>query len=423
MFVRSSETGKIIEREVTFVPGLFKIFDEIVVNAADNKQRDPTMDKLEIEVDAAANTISVLNNGTTIPVVIHKEHHCYVPTLIFGHLLTGSNFDDHEKKTTGGRNGYGAKLANIFSTEFVVECIDTKNKLKFQQVFRNNMVVAEEPIIHEIKNSTVLKAGDRTKITFKPDLEKFNMSCLDQDAVELLSKRVYDIAGVMSNATGKHLVVSLNGEKIPVKTFKDYISLYEGIRAPAAFEKINDRWEVGVGPSSDGAFQQISFVNAICTYKGGQHANFIADKIAARLVQTLKKKNKGGAEIKPAQIKNHLCIFVNCLIENPTFDSQTKECLTSRPKEFGSECELSEAFLKKVEKSDVVDNIMLYVKFKQDQALNRKGGSKKKKLTGIAKLDDANFAGSAKSHLCTLILTEGDSAKSLAMSGISVVGK
>jgi DNA topoisomerase-2 len=151
--------------------------------------------------------------------------------------------------------------------------------------------------------------------------------------------------------------------------------------------------------------------------------NYIADKVTARLVDILKKKNKGGTELKPAQIKNHISIFVNCLIENPTFDSQTKEFLTSRPKEFGSDCVLPENFMKKIEKSEVVENILSFVRFKQNQDLNKKGGTKKKKLTGIAKLDDANFAGSAKSSLCTLILTEGDSAKSLAMSGISVVGK
>ena len=124
MWVLDSESNEIIDRNITYTPGLFKIFDEIVVNASDNKQRDHSMDKLEITIDGLSNTISVKNTGRTIPVVMHKEHKCYVPTLIFGHLLTGSNFDDDEKKTTGGRNGYGAKLANIFSTEFIVECSD-----------------------------------------------------------------------------------------------------------------------------------------------------------------------------------------------------------------------------------------------------------------------------------------------------------
>jgi len=52
----------------------------------------------------------VLNNGKGIPIEIHKEHGVYVPELIFGHMMTSSNYDESEKKTTGGRNGYGAKL-------------------------------------------------------------------------------------------------------------------------------------------------------------------------------------------------------------------------------------------------------------------------------------------------------------------------
>ena len=108
-----------------------------------------------------------------------------------------------------------------------------------------------------------------------------------------------------------------------------------------------------------------------------------------------------GVEIKPNQIKNHLCIFVNCLIQNPAFDSQTKENLTTRPNAFGSECKLTDKFLKQVEKSGVVDSILAFAKFKQGQALKRQGGTKKSKLTGITKLDDANFAGTAKSKDCS----------------------
>ena len=420
MFVFNSETSRIQLKDVTFTPGLFKIFDEIVVNAADNKQRDPNMDKMEVTVDAASNTISVLNNGKGIPVVMHKEHNCYVPTLIFGHLLTGSNFDDDEKKTTGGRNGYGAKLANIFSTEFIVECVDSEREVKFTQVFRNNMHVKEEPTVKKC-TKTEVKQGDYTKITFKPDLQRFGMATLDADTISLFSKRAYDIAGSMANKEGKKLSVYLNGTKVPVKDFKSYLGLFDGITPPAAYERIDERWEVGVGVS-DGSFQQISFVNAISTTKGGGHVNYIADLVAKKLQAAVKKKNKGEAEIKPNQIKNHLAIFVNCLVENPTFDSQTKENMTIKPSTFSS-VKLSDKFMKQVEKSGVVDSIMSYAKFKQNQALQRKGGTKKTKLTGIVKLDDANNAGTAKSKDCTLIITEGDSAKSLAVSGLSVVGR
>lgn len=391
------------------------------MNAADNKQRDPTMDKLEINVNAEANKISVKNNGKGIPVVHHKEHNCYVPTLIFGHLLTGSNFDDNEQKTTGGRNGYGAKLTNIFSTEFIVECMDSEQGLKFSQTFRNNMGLAEEPIVKKC-TAAEKKKGDYTMITFSPDLARFKMPTLDQDTVGLLSKRAYDIAGSMANRAGKKLAVILNGKKLPIKSFQDYLKLFDGINPPVAYEKVGDRWEVGVS-STDGSPEQISFVNAICTSKGGNHVSYIADQVGAHLVKTIKKKNKGGTEVKPNQIKNHLCVFVNCLIENPAFDSQTKDTLTTRPKGFGSTCKLSDKFLKQVDKSDIVEAILSYAKFKQAKELKGKGGVKKIKLTGIPKLDDANLAGSAKSKDCTLIVTEGDSAKSLAMSGLSIVGR
>jgi DNA topoisomerase II len=126
--------GEMVYGPVMYVPGLYKIFDEILVNAADNKQRDPTMDSVKVDIDAEANRISVYNNGDGIPVEIHGEEKVYVPEMIFGHLLTSSNYDDNVKKTTGGRNGYGAKLTNIFSTEFIIETADGKRQKKYKQV-------------------------------------------------------------------------------------------------------------------------------------------------------------------------------------------------------------------------------------------------------------------------------------------------
>ena len=166
MWVHDSE--RMVLKNVTYVPGLYKIFDEILVNAADNKVRDAKQDTIAVDIDTALNTISVYNNGSGIPVDMHKEEGVYVPELIFGHLLTSSNYDDSEKKTTGGRNGYGAKLANIFSTEFVVETADGSRQKKYRQTFRDNMSVAEEPVITKCKASE-----NYTRITFTPDLERF----------------------------------------------------------------------------------------------------------------------------------------------------------------------------------------------------------------------------------------------------------
>eukprot|EP00531_Pseudo-nitzschia_arenysensis_P017060 CAMPEP_0116147982 /NCGR_PEP_ID=MMETSP0329-20121206/18076_1 /TAXON_ID=697910 /ORGANISM="Pseudo-nitzschia arenysensis, Strain B593" /LENGTH=1429 /DNA_ID=CAMNT_0003644009 /DNA_START=85 /DNA_END=4370 /DNA_ORIENTATION=- len=423
MFIYDSEQDAIVNKTITYTPGLYKIFDEIIVNAADNKQRDPNMDKLDVVVDEENNSISVKNNGKGIPVVHHKEHGCYVPTLIFGHLLTGSNFDDDEEKTTGGRNGYGAKLANIFSSEFIIECLDSERGLKFVQTFTDNMGKAGEPTVKKC-TAAEKKRGDYTKITFSPDLARFKMASLTKDTVGLLSKRAYDIAGSMSNSAGKKLAVTLNGKKLPIKSFQDYIKIYKGVNPPCAYEKVDDKWEVGVSHTSqDGAFMQISFVNAICTSKGGTHVNFVADMITKNLATAIEKKNKGGTKVSNNQIKNHLCVFVNSLVNNPTFDSQTKDHLTNRKTQFKNECKLSDKFLKQVAKSEIVGNILAYAKFKQNRDLKKSSGVKKIKLTGIPKLDDANRAGSKDSPKCTLILTEGDSAKSLAMSGLSVIGR
>jgi len=113
------------------------------------------------------------------------------------------------------------------------------------------------------------------------------------------------------------------------------------------------------------------------------------------------------------------------LIENPAFDSQTKETLTTKPTNFGSVCELSEKFLKDILNSGVVESIVSVAKAKEEAKLARTlgPGKKKSKLLGIPKLEDANLAGTRNAEECTIILTEGDSAKSLALAGIEIVGR
>ncbi|AQK73825.1 DNA topoisomerase 2, partial [Zea mays] len=413
------EDGAMVNRSVTYVPGLYKIFDEILVNAADNKQRDPKMDALRVEIDVDSCCISVYNNGDGIPVEVHQEEGVYVPEMILGHLLTSSNYNDNEKKTTGGRNGYGAKLTNIFSTEFVIETADGRRQKKYKQVFYENMGKKSEPQI------TKCKQGENwTRVTFKPDLAKFNMTHLEDDVVALMRKRVVDMAGTL----GKTVKVELDGQRVPIKSFCDYVDLYmksANCDRPDNFkriyEQVNDRWEVCVS-QSEGQFQQVSFVNRIATIRGGSHVDYVTNQIANHVVAIVNKKNKN-ANMKLHNVKSHLWVFVNALIDNPAFDSQTKETLTTRQGSFGSKCELSSDFLKKVEKSGVIENVLSWADFKLSKELKKTDGSKKSRISGIPKLEDANEAGGKDSDKCTLILTEGDSAKALAMSGIAVVGR
>ncbi|KAE8574833.1 hypothetical protein XENTR_v10003597 [Xenopus tropicalis] len=406
-------------RDVTFVPGLYKIFDEILVNAADNKQRDPTMSCIKITINPESNTVSVWNNGKGIPVVEHKVEKVFVPALIFGQLLTSSNYDDDQKKVTGGRNGYGAKLCNIFSNKFTVETACREYKKVFKQTWTDNMSDAADAKIKPFDGE------DYTCITFQPDLSKFKMQILDKDIVALMSRRAYDVAG-----SSKGVKVFLNGKRLPISGFRSYVDLYlknkldeTGNPLKVMHELVNDRWEICLTMSEKG-FQQISFVNSIATTKGGRHVDYVADQIIAKLIEVVKKKNKGGIAVKPFQVKNHMWVFVNSLIENPTFDSQTKENMTLQSKSFGSKCTLSEKFIKGATNCGIVESILNWVKFKAQTQLNKKCSSvKHTKIKGIPKLDDANDAGSRNSLDCTLILTEGDSAKTLAVSGLGVVGR
>ncbi|XP_052741685.1 DNA topoisomerase 2 isoform X2 [Bicyclus anynana] len=419
MWVFDKSKELMVQRELTYVPGLYKLYDEILVNAADNKQRDPKMDVIRIDINQEQNTISVYNNGCGIPVVMHKEEKMYVPTMIFGHLLTSSNYNDEEEKVTGGRNGYGAKLCNIFSTKFTVETASRQYKKHFKQTWGTNMTKASEPKIKEAG-----KDDDFTKVTFSPDLAKFKMDKLEDDIVALMSRRAYDVA-----ASTQGVKVYLNGERLKINKFKDYVDLYikgkedeNGQPLKVVYEKVNDRWEVAL-TISDKGFQQVSFVNSIATMKGGKHVDSVTDNIVKNVLEVLKKKNKGGVNIRPFQVKNHMWLFVNCLIVNPTFDSQTKENMTLQAKSFGSKCTLSEKFVTAVSKSGLVECVLTWAKFKAQTELVKASGKKQSKLKGIPKLEDANDAGTKNAHLCTLILTEGDSAKTLVVSGMSVVGR
>jgi len=346
--------------------------------------------------------------------------------MIFGHLLTGSNYDDDEQKVTGGRNGYGAKLCNIFSTKFTLETADSKTKKKYKQIWTDNMSKMGKASIND------QKGDDFTKITFEPDFQKFKMSGMDDDCEALFKRRVYDLAG-----TCRGVKVFLNGNRIKLgegknSAFKKYMEMYtKAIKRERGEEAVGDtsdiitdspdpRWEIGFAVS-DGTFQQVSFVNSVATTSGGTHVNYIADQVCNKLMDIVKKKNKGGAALKPAQIRNHIFLFVNCLIVNPAFTSQTKEQLTTKATQFGSKCTVSDDFLKKIAKTDVITNILAFAQQKADQILKKSDGTRRSRMDN-PKLTDANRAGTKDGYQCTLILTEGDSAKGLAMAGRSVVG-
>ncbi|KAG1697692.1 DNA topoisomerase 2-alpha [Nymphon striatum] len=141
---------------------------------------------------------------------------------------------------------------------------------------------------------------------------------------------------------------------------------------------------------------------------GGRHIDHIADQLVVKIAE---------------KIKNHMWVFVNCLIENPMFDSQTKENMTLLPKSFGSKCTMSEKYYKSVAGSGVVDSVMTWVKFKAQALLDKNCPGARKSKIKVDKHDPAELFNTAKSIECTLVLTEGDSAKTLVIAGLGVIGR
>jgi DNA topoisomerase-2 len=485
-WVWDEASGGMTWRAVQFCPGFHKIFDEVLVNALDHRVRmngraggvgADCMPVKHIDVTLTPALITVRNDGDGVPVELHPDTGLWAPELIFGNLLTSSNYDKEEEKVVGGKNGYGAKLTNIFSREFTVETVDHRQKKKYVQTWSSNMTAATKPKI----TSSAVKPY--TEIRFSPDLARFSWGGptpteIPADMLAVLATRVIDAAA----CAGKDCKVTLNGKLVTSNTFPKYIGLYlkdetgsvlsgesvtgtEGKavacggagcaspdddsasvagsimsggaagrkgRAPAgpkrvAFEAAGVRWEIGAiltrdlhgdAPPDE---RHISFVNGIATRRGGKHVEYVSKKILGDFCELAKKKAK--IDITPTLLKDTVVWFINATIVNPSFDTQTKETLTTPASKFGSTPEITPKFCDQLVKIGLLSEAQALLDAKITRDAKRTDGRKKSTVRGIPKLDDAEWAGTAKSAECTLILTEGDSAKTLAIAGLAVVGR
>ena len=413
-------TKKIVEKQITYIPGLYKLFDEGIVNCRDHvirmeqliasssDENNYPVTKIDISIDDEG-IITLTNDGNGIDVSIHPEYKVWIPELIFANLRTSTNYIKEEKKIVGGKNGFGFKLVLIWSTWGKIETVDAKTGQKYIQEFKDNLNIIEKPKITKCKNKPY------TSVSFKPDFKRLGIDGFDKDFIALLKRRVYDIAAV----TSKSIKVKYNSTPIEIKTFMNYIDLYIGTKADKErlYEEANERWEYAVCLAPNEEFTQVSFVNGIFTSKGGKHVEYIVNQIVRKLTSYIKEKKH--IDVKPASIKEQLMIFVNCTIENPAFDSQTKDYLNSAVSNFGSSCDVSNKFIEKLAKMGVMATACNLTEVKENKAVKKSDGTKCKTIRNIPKLVDANYAGTAKSSQCVLILCEGDSAKSGIISGLS----
>jgi DNA topoisomerase-2 len=428
-WVFDAEAGKMIHRVLKFNPGFYKLFDEIIVNARDARIRSldagkTPVKKIEISCkvldESKGIEITVCNDGDGIPIETHPTEKVYVPELIFGHLLTSGNYNKEEEKIVGGKNGYGSKVVNCFSTEFSIDIASPAHSKRYRQTWSKNMSIAGKPSVTAHKG-----ANGYVSVTYKPELSRFP-GFVKEDMVTVLHTRAVELAALC----GKDVKVSWNGDVISSNTFEKFVKLFVRDGGSISYEACGTRWEVAAvlartlfadedSSSSDEGARAISFVNGINTKKGGKHVDTVVRNVLGDFCEAAAKKK---VPVKPAQIRDAVVFFVNATIVNPSFDSQTKETLTTPANKFGSIFK-TEKLADSLMKLGLLEEAQAAMEAKSAKDAKKTDGAKKKTLRGFPKLEDALWAGTGKSGECTLILTEGDSAATSAISGLNVVGR
>ncbi len=398
-WIFNTETRKMERRSISYIPAFIKIFSEILDNAIDESKRAPdVLTTIKVDVDSETGEISVHDNGRGIPVEIHPQTGTYVAETVFSNLRAGSNFNDEEDQSLIGTNGVGSTITNILSSSFKIDSCDGKKR--FKQEFSEGMRKKSEP-----KISSYDKKG--TKISFVPDYSYFKLDGIDDFHFLKIMKKVIDASGC-----NPHLKFYFNGERLQIRDFEDYCKLY----SDDVIVEQQGEWTVGVA-HSDG-FQQVSFVNSVETYQGGTHVDFVGLEIANKLREFFKKKHK--VDVKPAEIRGHIMLFISCSINRPKFSSQTKENMISPAVEWKSSYNVTDKFINKIVKSTVIQSILDWVEakaFANERAELRKLNKDTDKTNPrrIVKLTDASLAGKQPDK-CILFLCEGDSAQKVGQS-------
>lgn len=295
-WVWDKRSSSIDKKTIQFAPGFYKIFDEILVHAVENYSK--LIDRLytiKITIDKASRMITIMYNKATIPIEDFKEK-VSCAELVFGNLTTSSMYFNEEKEILSGTKVKRLPLTNVFSRKFIVEIANSQEEKKFTQIFTNNMKEKNPPSIKKYLGK------DYTWISFVPDLARFHMKSLNEDVISLMTKRVYDVAGV----SPKRIKIFLNGECLKIPDFEHYAGLYFKNKESEDEKQIVIRHKKGnnlevIATRSDVDFNQISFVNSICTTLGGTHVNYVVDQITDHIQKVFKERNR--YEVDSEQIK------------------------------------------------------------------------------------------------------------------------
>lgn len=415
----NDDTGggyKIFQQDINNSPAILRIFIEVLSNAIDNVERSrgtkTPCKRIEVSINEDTGETSVWNDGDVVPIEINEEEGCYNHTMIFGQLLTGSNYDDEQERIVAGRNGIGAKACSIFSKKFIVEGCDPTNKKMLTQTWTNNMRTVTKPVIR------VCKQKGYTKVTWWPDFVRFGLEGYTSDLVKLYTRYVIDAAMISK------VQVFLNDVVVPVKSLIQYAPLYDVpneekllIKTPAC--------EVMLTPNmaKSGQFEAISFVNGVYTRLGGQHVDAWSEAIFRPIVDKFNGKDKKTKTKQPkiniGDVRQFFRLFVVATVVRPEFNGQNKEKLESPT----VATDVKTTHINAVWKWSVMEHIEDIIKTKEMVALKKV--SNKQRQAKVEGLDPANNSGGKQSHECSLFICEGLSAKTYVVAGIDegVYGK
>lgn len=408
-YVADLSFDRIYKKEITYIPALHRIFVEVLSNVIDNKWRSEEhsveCNKIKIAYNSDKMMFSITNDGLCPFVEKHSTEDIYIPELIFGTLLTSSNYDDEEERMTSGRNGIGVKAVNIFSSYFEIKIIDSINQKEYTQVWEKNMSERHPPKI----KSTSLK-NSYTTVSWIPDFNYFKIEGYSEDMLNLYTKYILDMAMITK------LPIYYNDSKIHIKTLLDYSKLYLPNEEREEFKefcfiKTKDS-EVVIQTSEKKDSGCISFVNGVNTIRGGVHVDEWYESILRPLVNKI--NNPKRPQINISHLKSYFRMYVVCMLKNPEFDTQSKEFLTA-PKKLDTS--VLPKHTNSILKWSFREKIEEYIKSKELSLLKDKE-KKTKSYKAIPGFDPANNAGGKNSSECTLILCEGTSAKTYAVTGI-----
>lgn len=415
---------KIIKDTIKYSPGLLRVLVEALSNAVDNVQRGKEFKNpcTYINVKWNESMISIENDGPIVSVTQHVREvdepvdvdGIWEPQLVFGRLLAGSNFDDTDDRLVSGKNGVGVSLLNIFSKKFIVEIHDVNTQKTYKQEWRNNMSVVDEPIVKKSKVKT-----NMIRVSFLPDYARFGYinDVPDEHLLKLFTKYVHDAAMLTK------IPVYFNDELIEYDSLYDYAELYfEEITNSQFYTYKTQKNELSrclivfTDNTLSGSNGVVSFVNGVYTMDGGVHVAEWNKSVFGYLAELAKTKYKNDT-IDCNKLSKLFWVFIDSKIPRPEFTSQSKTKL-SGPKVPIVLSEDDQKNIKKIMKWDGFNDAMEFINKEKELKTLKKVAAKNKK-TNVEGLEKANWAGTKKSLECTLIITEGLSAKTTAVKGVA----